>query len=148
MPPGSIIVDLAASTGGNCELTKVDEEVVHGTVRILGPSNIAATIAAHASQMFSKNVVTFLLHILGKTGLDLDREDPIVFETLITENGDIPHPRLRGLLGLPALVPAEANSDDRNESVNDAGGSDPKEGALGADTAKTEPAQSESTQEG
>ena len=68
MPSGSVIVDLAAERGGNCELTRPDESVVHRGVTILGPSNPPALAPYHASQMYSRNIITFLTHLLGKTG--------------------------------------------------------------------------------
>ena len=70
MAPGSVVVDLAAERGGNCALTRPDQIVVHKGVTILGPSNPAASIPFHASQMYSKNITTFLLHLLGKDGAD------------------------------------------------------------------------------
>jgi H+-translocating NAD(P) transhydrogenase subunit alpha len=103
MAPGSVIVDLAAERGGNCELTRPDEMVVHKDVAILGPSNPPATVPYHASQMYSKNIVTFLTHLLGKTGaqesaLPLDANDEITRETLLTRGGEVVHPRVRDLL--------------------------------------------------
>src|SRR6185369_16362627 len=88
MAPGSVIVDLAAERGGNCELTRPDEIVVHKDVTILGPSNPPALVPYHASQMYSKNITTFLTHLLGKTGaaqaaLNLDLSDEITRETLL-----------------------------------------------------------------
>ena len=68
MQPGSVIVDLAAERGGNCELTRPDETVVHHGVTIIGPSNPPALVPYHASQMYSKNITTFLMHLLGKDG--------------------------------------------------------------------------------
>ena len=68
MQPGSVVVDLAAERGGNCELTRPDEIVVHNGVTIIGPSNPAALVPYHASQMYSKNIVTFLLHLIGRAG--------------------------------------------------------------------------------
>ena len=103
MAPGSVIVDLAAERGGNCELTRSGEEVeVHG-VTILGPENVPSTIPYHASQMFAKNVTTFLQHLLDKEGkLKLDLADEITAGTLMTRGGEVVHPRLRELLGMPA----------------------------------------------
>ena len=103
MSPGSVIVDLAAERGGNCELTRPDELVVHRDVAIVGPSNPPAMVPFHASQMYSKNIVTFLSHLLGKTGaqadaLPLDTADEITRETLLTRGGDVVHPRVRDLL--------------------------------------------------
>ena len=103
MAPGSVIVDLAAERGGNCALTKPDERVVHKGVTILGPSNPAAGIPYHASQMYSKNVTTFLAHLLGKDGasrssLELDPSDEIAQETLLTRGGEVVHPRVKEML--------------------------------------------------
>ena len=103
MSPGSVIVDLAAERGGNCELTRPDEMVVHKDVAIIGPSNPPAMVPYHASQMYSKNIITFLTHLLGKTGaqataLPLDTADEITRETLLTRDGDVVHPRVRELL--------------------------------------------------
>ena len=105
MAPGSVIVDLAAERGGNCELTKPDETVVHKGVTIIGPSNPAALVPYHASQMYSKNIITFLLHLLGKEGakgtaLPIDPADEITRETLLTREGQVVHPRVREALGV------------------------------------------------
>ena len=98
MQPGSVIVDLAAERGGNCELTKPGETVrVHG-VTIIGPLNIPATIPFHASQMFSKNVATFLLHLVNDGAVTLDLEDEITAGTLVTHQGKIVHPMVLGLM--------------------------------------------------
>jgi NAD(P) transhydrogenase subunit alpha len=107
MAPGSVVVDLAAERGGNCELTKPDEVVVHRGVTIIGPSNPPAMVPYHASQMYSKNITTFLAHLLGKDGakqpsLALSTADEITRETLLTQGGDVVHPRVRELLGQPA----------------------------------------------
>ena len=103
MAPGSVVVDLAAERGGNCELTRPDEVVAHKGVTILGPSNPPALVPNHASQMYSKNITTFLVHLLGKEGakkasLELDLSDEITRETLLTRDGDVVHPRVRDLL--------------------------------------------------
>jgi NAD(P) transhydrogenase subunit alpha len=103
MAPGSVIVDLAAERGGNCELTRPDEVVVHGGVTILGPSNPPALVPNHASQMYSKNIITFLTHLLGKDGasqpaLELDLSDEITRETLLTRGGAVVHARVNDLL--------------------------------------------------
>lgn len=102
MAAGSVIVDLAAERGGNCELTRPDETVVHQGVSILGPSNPPALVPYHASQMYSKNITTFLMHLLGKDGatlseLPLNLEDEITAETLLTRGGDVVHARVRDL---------------------------------------------------
>jgi NAD(P) transhydrogenase subunit alpha len=107
MGPGSVVVDLAADRGGNCALTEPDRTVVAHGVTIIGPTNLPATIPHHASQMFSKNVTTFLLHAAKKGQLEFETADQIVRETLVTRDGDVVHPRIRELLG---LVPAEASA--------------------------------------
>jgi NAD(P) transhydrogenase subunit alpha len=103
MGSGSVIVDLAAERGGNCELTKADETVVSGGVTILGPTNLPSTVPYHASQMYSKNVATFLLHLVKDGALALDRADEIARETLTAHGGDVVHPRVREALGAPAI---------------------------------------------
>jgi NAD(P) transhydrogenase subunit alpha len=103
MAPGSVVVDLAAERGGNCEVTRPDEVVVHNGVTVLGPSNPPALVPNHASQMYSKNITTFLAHLLGKDGakkpaLELDLGDEITRETLLTRDGDVVHARVKELL--------------------------------------------------
>src|SRR5262245_38818741 len=107
MAPGSVVVDLAAERGGNCEVTRPDEVVVHRGVTILGPSNPAALVTYHASQMYSKNITTFLAHLLGKEGakkaaLELDLADEITRDTLLTRDGEVVHARVRDLLAAGA----------------------------------------------
>jgi H+-translocating NAD(P) transhydrogenase subunit alpha len=102
MAPGSVVVDLAAERGGNCELTRPDEIVVHRGVSIVGPSNPPALVPYHASQMYSKNITTFLAHLLGKDGasqpaLPINADDEITKETLLTRGGDVVHSRVRAL---------------------------------------------------
>jgi len=107
MAPGSVVVDLAAERGGNCELTRPDEVVVHRGVTILGPSNPPALVPNHASQMYSKNITTFLAHLLGKDGakkpaLELDLADEITRETLLTKDGEVVQSRVKDLLAAGA----------------------------------------------
>jgi NAD(P) transhydrogenase subunit alpha len=102
MPPGSVVVDLAAERGGNCELTRPDQTIVHKGVTVIGPSNPAALVPYHASQMYSKNITTFLTHLLGKEGaagssLPIDASDEITRETLLTHQGAVVHARVREL---------------------------------------------------
>lgn len=103
MRPGSVIVDLAAERGGNCELTKADETVIAHGVTIVGPTNLPATVPYHASQMYSKNVDTFLAHLVKKGEFKIDLNDEITAETLVARGGEVVHNRIRGLLGLPEL---------------------------------------------
>jgi NAD(P) transhydrogenase subunit alpha len=94
MAPGSVIVDIAAERGGNCELTRPGETVVQRGVSILGPLNLPSDVPYHASQMFSKNISTFLLHLVKDGKLALDTEDEITRETLVTRDGQVVHPRV------------------------------------------------------
>jgi NAD(P) transhydrogenase subunit alpha len=102
MAPGSVVVDLAAERGGNCEATKPGEVVeVHG-VTVLGPLNVATTIPYHASQMYARNVTTFLGSMLKDGEINIDMEDEVIAETLVTRDGDVVNPRVREVLGLAA----------------------------------------------
>lgn len=96
MQHGSVIVDLAAERGGNCELTKADQRVVTHGVTILGPTNLPAEAPLDASRMLSNNITTFLLHLIKEGKLVLDLEDEITRETLATRDGQVVHARLRG----------------------------------------------------
>jgi NAD(P) transhydrogenase subunit alpha len=89
MAPGSVIVDLAAERGGNCERTRPGEKIVEHGVIILGPVNLPSEVAYHASQMYAKNVSTFLLHLVQEGQLQLDLEDPITRETLVARDGTV-----------------------------------------------------------
>jgi NAD(P) transhydrogenase subunit alpha len=90
MKPGSVIVDLAAESGGNCELTKAGETVEHNGVRIIGPVNLPASLPAHASQMLSRNVLTFLQHVSTKEGaLNIDLNDEITGAMTLTHAGQL-----------------------------------------------------------
>jgi len=95
MAPGSVIVDLAAERGGNCELTRADERVVEHGVTILGPTNLATTVPYHASQMYSKNITTFLAHLIKDGAIQTGTDDEIVRETLVTRGGQIVHERVK-----------------------------------------------------
>ncbi len=104
MKPGSVIVDLAAERGGNCELTKADETVVHNGVQILGPTDLASRVPTHASQMFGNNVTTLLKHLTGEDGaIDFDLSDEITRDILVAHRGEVRHPRMRTALGLEPL---------------------------------------------
>jgi H+-translocating NAD(P) transhydrogenase subunit alpha len=107
MAPGSVIVDLAGERGGNCELTRPGESVVEHGVTIIGWFNLASTVPYHASQMYARNVSAFLLHLVKDGKLQLNLEDEIVRETLLTRGGEVVNPRIREFFSLPAL-PAES----------------------------------------
>ena len=98
MAPGSVVVDLAAERGGNCEPTQADHEVVTGGVTILGPTNLPATVPYHASQMYSNNITTLLLHLVKDGELVLDLDDEITQGTLVSRDGQVVHPRVREAL--------------------------------------------------
>jgi NAD(P) transhydrogenase subunit alpha len=101
MKPGSAIVDLAAETGGNCELTKAGETVVHNNVQIIGAVNLPATMPYHASMMFSKNLVTFVMELVNKEdgSLNLDFENEVISGVCVTHENDIRHDATREALG-------------------------------------------------
>jgi NAD(P) transhydrogenase subunit alpha len=96
MRPGSVIVDLAAETGGNCTLTKAGETIEHNGVTIMGPLNLPAGMPVHASQMYAKNMQAFLGLLIDKEGkLTLDFEDEIIQGTCITHEGRVAHEATR-----------------------------------------------------
>jgi NAD(P) transhydrogenase subunit alpha len=99
MRPGSVIVDLASESGGNCENTKPGETVDSGGVKILGPTNLAATVPHHASQMYARNVAAFLSHITADGALHLDLEDEITRESMLTHEGKVVNTRVLEKLG-------------------------------------------------
>ncbi|GMU46471.1 MAG: alanine dehydrogenase [Porticoccaceae bacterium] len=105
MKPGTVIVDLAAERGGNCELTELGRTITAHGITIIGPENLAATLPLHGSQMYGKNMETLLSHLItADGGLRLDFSDEIVFETVIAHAGEIPHRGLRERLGLAPLA--------------------------------------------
>lgn len=101
MKPGSVVVDIAAAQGGNCELTRVDEEVEHRGVLILGPSNLPATVPADASLVYSRNLLTLLLLVFKDKKLGIPETDQEVMGTLLTRDGALVHP---SFTESPALV--------------------------------------------
>ncbi len=100
MAPGSVLIDLVAERGGNCELTQPNQTVVAHGVTIIGTENLPSLAPYHASQMYSKNIAAFLLHLVKKGELTIDRDDEITNGTLLTCDGDVVHPQIRELLGL------------------------------------------------
>jgi H+-translocating NAD(P) transhydrogenase subunit alpha len=104
MAAGSVIVDLAADRGGNCEVTRAGEIVVEHNVTVIGYINLASMVPYHASQLYARNVSAFLLHLFRDGKLHLDPEDEIARETLVTEGGEIVNARVREFFKLPALA--------------------------------------------
>jgi len=99
MRPGSVVVDLAASTGGNCALTRAGETVDHKGVTILGPLNLPATVPGHASQLYSRNLTTFLSLIVDKGNLKIDMADEILKGACVAYQGGNVHPKVAAMLG-------------------------------------------------
>jgi NAD(P) transhydrogenase subunit alpha len=98
MQPGSIIVDIAAERGGNCDLTRAGETFVHNGVTILGPVNLPSAIPHHASQMYSANIAAVVKLLLRDGNISLNLEDEIIRESLVTHGGKVVHPRVAELL--------------------------------------------------
>ena len=99
MPPGSVVVDLAAERGGNVEPSRPDETVVEHGVTVYGPTNLPSDTPYHASQMYAKNITTFLLHLVEEGELNIDTEDEITGSTLVTRGGEVVNARVREALG-------------------------------------------------
>ena len=115
MPSSSVIVDLAAERGGNCELTRADETVVAHGVTILGPTNLPSTVPYHASQMYAKNIQNFIFELLKEGELNFDLDNEVIKETMVTRDGQVVHDRVREMLGAntpeTAAVSAEGSTD-------------------------------------
>jgi H+-translocating NAD(P) transhydrogenase subunit alpha len=103
MALGSVIVDLAAERGGNCELTKPNETITAHGVTIIGEFNLAATVPYHASALYARNISAFLQHLVKEGKLQLDLKDEIIRETLVTHDGELVSARVREFFSLPAL---------------------------------------------
>jgi H+-translocating NAD(P) transhydrogenase subunit alpha len=103
MAPGSVVVDLAAERGGNCELTKPDETIVVHSVTIIGMFNLAETVPYHASQMYARNISAFLQNLTKDGKVQLNLKDEIIRETLVTYEGEIVNARVREFFSLPVL---------------------------------------------
>jgi len=108
MAPGSVIIDLVAERGGNCELTKPDETIVVDGVTIIGEYNLAGSVPYHASQMYARNVAAFLMHLVKDGKVNLNLQDEIIRETLVTHGGEVVSARVREFFALPALQSAPA----------------------------------------
>ena len=104
MAPGSVIVDLASERRGNCELTRTGETVTASGVSIIGAINLASSVPYHASQMYARNVAAFLAYMVKDGKLQLNLQDEIIRETMVTRGGEIVNARVREFFKLPALV--------------------------------------------
>jgi NAD(P) transhydrogenase subunit alpha len=104
MAPGSVIVDLAAERGGNCEGSRPGEVVIEQGVTVIGTINLASTVPYHASQMYARNITAFLLHLFRDGKFHPDPDDEIFRETLVTQDGEVVNARVREFFGLPALT--------------------------------------------
>jgi NAD(P) transhydrogenase subunit alpha len=100
MHPGSVIIDLAAERGGNCDVTRPGETVVAHGVTVIGPLNMGTSIPYHASQMYARNATTFIQNLVKKGEINVNMEDEIIADTLITRDGDVVNARVRAVLGL------------------------------------------------
>ncbi len=105
MHSGSVILDLAAEGGGNCELTRPGEKVEYNGITILGPTDLPSTVAYHASQMYARNVAAFLHNLVKEGQLDLNLEDEIIRDTLLAHQGEVVNPQVRELLTQSASAP-------------------------------------------
>jgi H+-translocating NAD(P) transhydrogenase subunit alpha len=101
MAPGSVIIDLAAERGGNCELTKIGEKVIENGVTIIGWLNLASSVPHDASQMYARNIAAFLAHLVKDGKARLEADDEIVRSTLVTRGGEVINPRVREFFSLP-----------------------------------------------
>jgi H+-translocating NAD(P) transhydrogenase subunit alpha len=106
MAPGSVIVDLAAERGGNCELTRTGETVKEYGVSIIGAINLASSVPYHASQMYARNLTTFLTYMVKDGKLELNPQDEIIRETMVTNAGEVVNARVREFFKMPALATA------------------------------------------
>ena len=104
MAPGSVIVDLASERGGNCELTRVGETVQDHDVTIIGAINLASSVPYHASQMYARNLTAFLVYMTKEGKLQLNLQDEIIRETMVTSGDEIVNARVRDFFKLPALA--------------------------------------------
>jgi NAD(P) transhydrogenase subunit alpha len=106
MAPGSVIVDLAAERGGNCELTQTGKTVKEHGVTIIGAINLASSVPYHASQMYARNVTAYLTYMVKDGKLQFNMQDEIIRETMVTHGGEVVNARVREFFKMPALAPA------------------------------------------
>jgi NAD(P) transhydrogenase subunit alpha len=140
MPEGSLIIDMAAETGGNCEITEAGEIIVKHGVTIDGTINIPATVPYHSSQTYSKNVVTFLLHLHKENAIDAVSADEIVEGTLVTRGGKVVNARVREILGLEPLGASETSTEEQGSDP-----ASPEPAVSAADVTSSDGADDESS---
>ena len=119
MEPGSVIIDLAAERGGNCEVSQADQRIQSHGVTILGPTNLPSEVPYHASQMFSNNVTHYLHNLIKDGEIVWNMDDEIISETAIVHRGQVVHPRIKSLLETepePVAPTTTASSDSPVES--------------------------------
>lgn len=124
MAPGSVVVDLAAEQGGNCESTRAGETVDVNGVQVIGPINLTATVPTHASLMYAKNVANFIGLMIVDGAVALEVDDDVVRDCLVASGGQVLNPRLRETLGLEPLAPPpvpEPPADTATDTTEDAG---------------------------
>jgi len=109
MAPGSVILDLAAERGGNCELTRTGQTVIEHGVTIIGAINFASGVPYHASQMYARNLTAFLQYLVKEGKMQLNLDDEIIRDTLVTHGGEIVNQRVRDFFALPQLVTQSAS---------------------------------------
>ena len=122
MAPGSVIIDLATERGGNCEPSQPAQTIIHDGVTVMGPTNLSSQVPNHASQMYAKNITTFLLNMTKDGQLNFNMEDEIVRDTLVTRDRQIVNPRLCEILGIdppPAPPAPEASLDVEQEPAKE-----------------------------
>jgi NAD(P) transhydrogenase subunit alpha len=99
MKRGALVIDLAGATGGNCAFSKADEIVERDGVTIMAPTNLAATVPVHASQLYSRNITAFLTPVIKDGQLVIDMNDDVVGPSCVTHDGKVVNKRVAGLLG-------------------------------------------------
>jgi NAD(P) transhydrogenase subunit alpha len=127
MRPGSVIVDLAAETGGNCELTEPGQTVVKEDVTIVGPANLASTMPDHASSLYARNVQSLLELMVNDGELTLDFEDEIIKGACITRDGEIVHEGARNAAGGGPAQPDRSSGAGGGASISERGAGGPAE---------------------
>ena len=125
MRPGAVVVDLAAERGGNCAVTRADTETVRNGVTVLGPTDLPSRCARHASQMFSRNLTTFLRHLAPEGEPVIDTEDEITAAMLITHRGAVVHPAVTAAAHNDATdTTSEADATDATDATDEADATD------------------------